>query len=84
MLSKSALVCSKSLQQYWTLCDPMDCSLPSSSVHGILQARMLEWVAMPCSRESSPPKDETCVSSPVLAGGFFTTSAAWEVLTALD
>ena len=36
-----------------TLCDPMDCSLPGSSVHGILQARILERVAMPCSRESS-------------------------------
>ena len=36
-----------------TLCDPMDCSLPGSSVHEILQARILEWVAMPCSRGSS-------------------------------
>ena len=35
------------------LCDPMDCSLPGSSVHGILQARVLEWVAMPSSRGSS-------------------------------
>ena len=38
-----------------TLCDPMDCSLPGSSVHGILQARILEWVAFPFSRESSQP-----------------------------
>ena len=36
-----------------TLCDPMDCSLPDSSVHGILQARILEWVAIPFSRGSS-------------------------------
>ena len=36
-----------------TLCDPMDCSLPGSSVHGILQARILEWVDMPFSRGSS-------------------------------
>ena len=36
-----------------TLCDPMDCSLPSSSVHGILQARILEWVAIPFTRGSS-------------------------------
>ena len=36
-----------------TLCDPMDCSLPGSSVHGILQARLLEWVAIPFSRASS-------------------------------
>ena len=47
----------KSLQLCPTLCDPMNCSPPGSSVHEILQARILEWVAMPCSRESSPPKD---------------------------
>ena len=43
----------KSLQSCPTLCDPMDCSPPGSSVQGILQARILEWVAMPCSRGSS-------------------------------
>ena len=37
--------------------DPMDCSLPGFSVHGILQARILEWVAMPSSRRSSPPRE---------------------------
>ena len=40
----------KSLQSYLTLCDPMDYSPPGSSVYGILQARLLEWVAMPSSR----------------------------------
>ena len=45
-----------------TLCDPMDCSLPGSSVHGILQARILEWVAISFSRGSSPPRDWTQVS----------------------
>ena len=46
---------------------------------GIFQARVLEWVAMPSSRGSSQPRDQTCVSmSPALAGGFFTTSATWE------
>ena len=40
----------KSLQSCSALCDPMDCSLPGSSVHGILQARILEWAAMPSSR----------------------------------
>ena len=45
-----------------TLCDPLDCSLPGSSVHGILQARILEWVAMPSSRESSWPRNRTRVS----------------------
>ena len=44
-------VCAKSLQSCPTLCDPMDCSPPGSSVHGILQAIILEWVAMPSSRE---------------------------------
>ena len=45
-----------------TLCDPMDCSPPSSSVHGISQARILEWVAMSSSRESSRPRDRTRIS----------------------
>ena len=45
-----------------TLCNPMDCSLPGSSVHRILQARILEWVAMPSSRGSSSPRDRTQVS----------------------
>ena len=51
-------VCVKLLQ---SLCEPMDCSLPGSSVHGILQARTLEWVAMPSSRGSSWYKYQTCV-----------------------
>ena len=41
---------------------PMDCSLPGSSVHGIVQARILEWVSMPSSRGSSRPRDRTWVS----------------------
>ena len=53
------------------LCDPMDCSLPDSSVLGISQARILEWVAMSFSRGSLPPKDTTCIPSTV--GEFFTT-----------
>ena len=44
-------------QSYLSLCDPMDCSLPGPSVHGILQAEILEWVAIPFSRGSSQPKD---------------------------
>ena len=43
------------------LCDPVDCSPPGSSVHGILQARILEWVAISSSRGSSLPRDGTCV-----------------------
>ena len=49
-------------QSRLTLCDPMDCSPPGSSVHGILQARKLEWVAISCSRASSWPRDQNCVS----------------------
>ena len=67
--------CAKLLQSCLTLCDPMDCSPPRSSVHGILQARILEWVAMLSSGRSSQPKDRTHVSYvPALAGGFLTTS----------
>ena len=52
------------------LCDPTDWSPPGSSVHGILQARIVEWVAILFSRGSSPPKDQTPVSG--ISGGFFT------------
>ena len=53
-----------------TLCNPMDCSLPDSSVHGIFQARVLEWIAISSSRGSSQPRDQTQVSH--IAGRFFT------------
>ena len=49
-------------KSYLTLCDPMDHSPPASSVHGIPQARILEWIAIPFSRGSSPPKGQTRVS----------------------
>ena len=45
-----------------TICDPMDYNLPGSSVHGICQARILEWVAISFLRGSSQPRDQTCVS----------------------
>ena len=54
-----------------TLCDSMDCSPPAFSVHGILRARILEWVVMPFSRGSSWPRDWTWVSR--IAGRFFTS-----------
>ena len=74
-------LCAKSLQSCLTLCNRMDCSSPGSSVHGILQARILEWVVLP-SPGGHPDPGIECVSlrSPVLTGGFFTTSAAWEAL----
>ena len=53
------------LSRFSQTCDPMDCSPSGSSVHGILQARILEWAAMPSSRASSQPRDQThglCVS----------------------
>ena len=53
-----------------TLCDPMDCSPAGSSVHGILQARTLEWVAIPFSRGSPLPRGQTQVSC--ITGGLFT------------
>ena len=59
----------------WTLCNSMDCSPPGSSVHGILQARILEWVAISSSRGSSQPKDWTQVSC--ITSRFFT----WKALT---
>ena len=66
---KKLVLCAQSLQLCLTLCDPMDCCPPGSSVHGILQARILEWVAMPSSRESSRPRDRThisCISRRIL------------------
>ena len=72
-------VCMLSRFSHVQLCDPISCSLPGSSVHGILQATILEWVAEPSSRGSSQPRDRTRVSClPALAGRFFTTSATWE------
>ena len=57
-------------QSCLTLCDPMDCSLLGSSVHGIFQARILEWIAISFSRASSRPTDRIHISC--IAGGFFT------------
>ena len=63
----------KVAQSCLTLCNSMDCSLPGSTVHGILQARILEWVAIPFSRGSSQPRS-------YIAGGFFTNWATREAL----
>ena len=59
-----------------TLCDPMYCSPPGFSTHGILQARILEWVGIPFSKGSSWPRNRTKVSG--IAGGFFTNWAIRE------
>ena len=72
-LESESVSCSVCLS-FW---DPTDCSLPGSSVCGILQARILEWVAIPFSRGSSQPRDWTWVSC--IVGGFFVIWATREV-----
>ena len=71
----------KSLQSGPTLCEPMGCCPPGSSAHGILQARILEWVAMPSSRGSSQPKDQTQASRYRMADNEvkLSFSIAWRV-----
>ena len=69
----------KSLQSCPTLCDPMDCSSPSSSVHGILQARILEWGCRFLLQGIFPTQgSKLSLTPPALAGGCFTTRATWE------
>ena len=76
-------MCAKLLQLCTTLCDPMDCIPPGSSVHGILQARKLEWLPCPPPGDLPNPGVKPIVS-PALAGGLvfclfvFTTRATWE------
>ena len=62
-----------------TLCDPMDCSLPGSSIHKIFQARILEWVTISFSRGSSQPRDQTWVS--LTEARLFTVWATREVIS---
>ena len=69
-------------QSYPTLCSPMDCNLSGSSVHGIFQARVLEWVAISFSTGSSQPRDQTQVSC--IAGSHFTIWAPREALPHQD
>ena len=75
----------QSLQSCPTLRDTMDCSLPGSSAHGVLQARMLEWGACPPPGDlPNPGIKPASLTSPALAGGFFTTSATWEGRYTID
>ena len=62
----------QTLPSWSPFCDPTDCTPPGPSAHGILQARTLEWAAMPSSRGSSQPRDRTHLSC--IAGGFFSAS----------
>ena len=73
-------MCVRSAVQLWLiLCDPIDQSQPGSSVQGILQARILQWVATSFSRGSFWHRDRTVsLTFPALAGRFLTTSSTWE------
>ena len=63
-------ICAKLLQSCLTLCDPVDCSLPGFSIHGIIQARILEWVAMPFSKDlPNPGIEPASLTFPELATG---------------
>ena len=69
----------KSLQSCPTLFDPVECNLPGSSLHGVLQARLLEWAATPSFRGLPHPGIEpTSPMFPMLAGGSSTPSTTWE------
>ena len=87
ILYMCACVCEKKkvkvlvTQLYPTLCDPLVCNLPGSSVHGIFQVRILEWVAIPFIRGSSQPRDWTWVSC--IACRFFTIQATKEAHTCI-
>ena len=74
--SRRSYVC-EFAQSCPTLCNSMDCSLPGSSIHGIFQARVLEWVAISFSRGSSLPRDQTWVSR--IVGRLFTVWVTREV-----
>ena len=72
-------------QSCWTLCSSVDCDSPGSSVHGIFQARILEWVAISYSKGSSWPRDwPTSPASPALVGRFFTTEPPRKSQTDID
>ena len=74
--SKAYPLHAKLLRLCPTLCDPVDCSPPGSSVHEILQAWIMDWVAMPFSWASSQPRES--LMSHGWAGGFLTTIVTWE------
>ena len=81
--TKASLSCNDVLcvfsQLCLTVCDHMDCGPPGSSVHGIIQARILEWVAISSSRGSSQPRNWTHIScGSCIAGGIFTCWAIGE------
>ena len=82
VLTQRACVCAKSLQGYMTFCDPMDYSTPRSSVHGILQARIWEWIAVSFWGVRvgllDPGIEPASLMSPALPGAFFTSSITFD------
>ena len=83
--SLRASVCVLSCSDASTLCNPVGCSLPGSSVHGIFQSRMLEWIAISFFRGSSWPRDQTRVSWVSCIGRWILYHrAAWEVLRSFN
>ena len=74
MLNIQHVCFAKSFQSYLTVCNPMDCSLPGSSVHEIFQAKYQSGFPFP-----SPAVEPMSLKSPGLVGGFLTSSATWEV-----
>ena len=83
----AVLWCAQPFQSCPTLCSPIDCRPPACSVRGILQARILEWDAMPSSRASSRPRNQSCISCvSCISGIFFTTEPPekphkWSLMT---
>ena len=85
ILTPPFMLACKSLQSCAILCDPMDCSLPRHSVHGISQARILESVALlPPVDLPDPGIKPASLMSPALAGRSFTAITTWEALTRTD
>ena len=79
-MNLDAVVCCSVAKLCPTPCNLMDYCLPGSSVHGILQARILEWVTMPSSGDLPDPGFKpTSLMSPALAGGFFTTAPRFKI-----
>ena len=82
-------ICKRSMcsvtQSCPTLCDPMDCSPPGSSVHEIFQARILEWVAISSSGGSSRPRDQTHISCISCMGRqiLYTVATTWEAIKSI-
>ena len=79
-VSSAAAAAAKSLQSCPTLCDPIDCSPPGSTIPGILQARILEWVASALPRGSSQPRDHTHVSHCKLILYPLSHQGSWRIL----